>query len=236
MSQLQESNGSISAELQEKVLIGGDLSKLSPEERMSYLSHLCKSLGLNPLSRPFEYMSLNGKLTLYTRKDATEQLRKINKISIDKMEEEIIGEIYKVKAYAIDSEGRRDVATGAVNISGAKGDGLANAIMKAETKAKRRVTLSISGLGFLDESELDTIQNISNKNPAKEKDSEKVTLLSESIIESETIECLKSSFQEAINYARSLKDKELENIFVSYKDNRKDELKLIASQTKPGEM
>jgi hypothetical protein len=34
---------------------------------------------------------------------------------------------------------------------------LANALMKAETKAKRRVTLSIAGLGWLDETELETI-------------------------------------------------------------------------------
>jgi len=33
----------------------------------------------------------------------------------------------------------------------------ANAIMKCETKAKRRVTLSICGLGFLDETEVDSI-------------------------------------------------------------------------------
>jgi hypothetical protein len=33
----------------------------------------------------------------------------------------------------------------------------ANAIMKAVTKAKRRVTLSICGLGFLDETEVETI-------------------------------------------------------------------------------
>ena len=34
------------------------------------------------------------------------------------------------------------------------GEFAANAIMKAVTKAKRRVTLSISGLGFLDETEV----------------------------------------------------------------------------------
>lgn len=35
---------------------------------------------------------------------------------------------------------------------------MANALMKAETKAKRRVTLSICGLGLLDESEIDTMK------------------------------------------------------------------------------
>ena len=38
-----------------------------------------------------------------------------------------------------------------------KGLDLANARMKVETKAKRRATLSICGLGFLDVSELDTM-------------------------------------------------------------------------------
>jgi hypothetical protein len=50
-----------------------------------------------------------------------------------------------------------DAATGAVSIGTLKGEAKANAIMKAETKAKRRVTLSISGMGWTDESEVDSI-------------------------------------------------------------------------------
>jgi hypothetical protein len=38
-----------------------------------------------------------------------------------------------------------------------KGETKANAMMKAETKAKRRLTLSMAGLGMLDESEIDSI-------------------------------------------------------------------------------
>jgi hypothetical protein len=38
-------------------------------------------------------------------------------------------------------------------------DEKANAIMKAETKSKRRATLSICGLGFLDETEIETIRD-----------------------------------------------------------------------------
>ena len=49
----------------EKVIIGGDLSKLSPQERTSYYMSVCESLILNPLTKPFEYINLNGKLTLY---------------------------------------------------------------------------------------------------------------------------------------------------------------------------
>jgi hypothetical protein len=55
------------------------------------------------------------------------------------------------------ANGRTDESTGAVPIKGVHGEALANAFLKAETKAKRRVTLSICGLGLLDETELETI-------------------------------------------------------------------------------
>jgi hypothetical protein len=63
-----------------------------------------------------------------------------------------------VTARATDRAGRSDESIGAVAIGGLKGDALCNALMKAETKAKRRATLAIVGLSFLDESEVETVQ------------------------------------------------------------------------------
>lgn len=141
----------------ERVVIQGDLSKLAPADRVTYYNTVCQSLGLNPFTRPFEYIQLNGKLTLYAKKDATEQLRKINGVSIERLERESMEGCYIVTAYARERTGRIDSSIGAVSIQGVKGDSLANAMMKAETKAKRRVTLSICGLGMLDETEIETI-------------------------------------------------------------------------------
>lgn len=143
----------------EQVVMQGDLSKLDPTQRVIYYRKVCESLGLNPFTRPFDYIMLNGKLTLYAKKDATEQLRKSNGISIEKLESKIVDDLYIVTARAKTRDGRTDEATGAVTIGHLKGDAKANAIMKAETKAKRRVTLSISGMGWTDESEIDTIPN-----------------------------------------------------------------------------
>lgn len=142
----------------ELALVKGDLSKLSDVERASYVKNLCESLGLNMLTKPFEYIVLNGKLTLYANKSATDQLRQVRKVSITKTEVAQVGDIYMVTAYAATPDGRTDCDTGALNIKNLGGDNLANAIMKAITKAKRRVTLSICGLGMLDESELETIK------------------------------------------------------------------------------
>ncbi|EEL2609998.1 hypothetical protein ACA581_000869 [Campylobacter jejuni] len=149
----------------ELALVKGDLSKLSDVERASYVKNLCESLGLNMLTKPFEYIVLNGKLTLYANKSATDQLRQIRKVSITKTEVAQVGDIYMVTAYAATPDGRTDCDTGALNIKNLGGDNLANAIMKTITKAKRRVTLSICGLGMLDESELETIKEKRFLNP-----------------------------------------------------------------------
>jgi hypothetical protein len=141
----------------EAVIAKGDLGKLSPEERTRYYGEVCRSVGLNPLTKPFEYITLNGKLTLYARKDATDQLRSLRGVSVTIASREQVGDVYVVTARATTPDGRTDESIGAVAISSLKGDALANALMKAETKAKRRVTLSICGLGMLDETEMETI-------------------------------------------------------------------------------
>ena len=147
--------------LVEQVVMQGDLSKLNAEQRVLYYRKVCDSCGLNPFTRPFDYITLNGKLTLYAKKDATEQLRKLNGISITQLESKVIDDLYIVTAIASTKDGRIDQATGAVTIGNLRGDAKANAIMKAETKAKRRVTLSISGMGWTDESEIESLPNAS---------------------------------------------------------------------------
>jgi len=141
----------------ENVMVKGDLSKLSDFERVNYYKMVCESMNLNPLTKPFDYILLNGKLTLYATKNCTEQLRKLNGVSIESLDDKVVDDLDIVKAMARDKHGRTDTSTGAVNIGNLKGEAKANAIMKAETKAKRRVTLSISGLGWCDETEIDSI-------------------------------------------------------------------------------
>lgn len=77
-------------------------------------------------------------------------------MSISLPEKKIENGVYIVTA-RVEADGRCDEATGAVAIEGLKGDALANAIMKCETKAKRRATLSFAGLGMLDETEIESI-------------------------------------------------------------------------------
>lgn len=144
-------------EVIERVITQGDLAKMSAGDRVSFYWRTCESLGLNPLTRPFEFINLNGKLTMYARKDATDQLRQLNGVSVTAItrdKDDDLG-LLTVVATGVDKNGRADQATGVVAIKGLSGEALANAVMKAETKAKRRLTLSLVGLGFLDESEIE---------------------------------------------------------------------------------
>ncbi len=161
----------------EAVLVKGDLSPLSEAQRLAHYRNVCESLGLNPLTQPFDYIKLNGKLVLYAKRDAAEQLRKIHGVSIIEMTTQRFEEVYVVTVKAQDKTGRTDISTGAVSIGGLKGEALANAFLKTETKAKRRVTLSICGLGMLDETEVESIPH------AQKQLAERVDLSTGEIIE-----------------------------------------------------
>src|SRR4029077_14745995 len=62
-----------------------------------------------------------------------------------------------VTVRAIAKDGQQTDEIGSVNVKGGAGDSLANAYMKAVTKAKRRAILSLCGLGCSDETEVETI-------------------------------------------------------------------------------
>ncbi|MDO8671260.1 MAG: hypothetical protein Q7O66_07485, partial [Dehalococcoidia bacterium] len=115
-------------------------------------------LGLNALTKPFDYIRLNGQLTLYATKTATDQLAKAGGLSLRMVKTERVEDIYMVWAEATDTTGRAVTNVGAVTVGNLKGDALANAMMKALTKAYRRTTLSFVGLGWLDETEIETIR------------------------------------------------------------------------------
>lgn len=150
----------------EDVLIRGDLADLTAEQRTEYYMRVCRSIGLNHLTRPFEYLTLNGRLVLYARRDCADQLRKINGISVEIVSQDRIGDLLSVHVRAKDKDGRTDEDLGVVFMPQTmKGEAAANTILKAVTKAKRRVTLSISGLGFLDEIEVEDIPQSAKSAP-----------------------------------------------------------------------
>jgi hypothetical protein len=155
MNELAERTQMPAPTVVEDLIARGDLSKLTPQQRVVHFRNVCQSLGLNYLTEPFQYITLNGKLKLYAKRDATDQLRKINGISLSIVRENVRDGLLTIHVRATDKTNRTDEDYGVVPIGVLKGEAAANATMKAITKAKRRVTLSIAGLGWLDETEID---------------------------------------------------------------------------------
>jgi hypothetical protein len=142
----------------ESVMIDGNLAGLPDEGRLQWYRMRCEAAGLDPRAQPFQYISLNGKLTLYATKAATDQLAANRGLSVELISRELTeGEIYEAVCRVRDDSRRVTEDLGAVSVAGLKGEALANARLKACTKAKRRAILAHCGLGMLDETETDAI-------------------------------------------------------------------------------
>lgn len=169
-SEVDASHEIISAEkigdIMEAVVARGDISKLSADERGKYYVSLCRSLGLNPATQPFEYVTLQGKMQLYATKRATDQLRAMHGVSIKIISQQTEDGTFRVHVQATDRHGREDEDIGALSIQGLKGQPLLDAMMKCVTKAKRRVTLSICGLGFL--SDVEAEDSMASERPRRQ--------------------------------------------------------------------
>lgn len=185
MNQLTAQND-ISDSTIASIILNGDLSKLDENQRVEYYKGYCKYLGLEPSAKPFEFLELvNGKekkVILYCTRSGTQQLSYKNNVSHACVSREKVGDVYVVTMRA-ECNGRSTESIGAVPLvkeDGSwvdspygngkkmfKGNGkyislkpedLANAFMKAETKAKRRATLDLLGLGITDETEIESIK------------------------------------------------------------------------------
>ena len=154
-----------------KIIMENDLSKLSSGDRLFYVQKLCEETGLSAWLQPFQFIAFqNGKVSLYATKNCTDQLRDQRNVSIDDLDTKLVDGYCIVTAKASMPDAyhpdgkRRDEDVGGVPMVDRYGNELTgenkmNALMKAVTKAKRRVTLSICQLGglLMDETEAESI-------------------------------------------------------------------------------
>jgi len=145
--------------IQESLVLKGDLSGLDSNQKKEYYLYRCRQIDLDPAAKPFDLLTLNGKEVLYANANATQQLCNKHKLSTQITHREKVDDIYIVSVRCTGADGRVSENQGAVSIAGMAGEKLANAILKATTKAIRRTVLSHCGLGMLDETEVDTIPN-----------------------------------------------------------------------------
>jgi hypothetical protein len=154
------------------LVVDGDLAKLTPDQRVQFLKNVTESLGLNPMTRPFGLIKLDNKVTLYALKEASTQLAKRDNVSVKLGEYVYIKErnMLMVSVTASSPDGRCTDDIAAIPLGDkVGGEAAANSYMKLATKAKRRAILTHCGLGIIDESELETCNNVKRLDDAPEK-------------------------------------------------------------------
>lgn len=137
-------------------IIDGDLKVLTDAERVDYYFSLCEGFGLDPRTKPLEYMNFKGKVVLYMTAGGAQQVAAKNDVSTRIVREGVVNGCIKFTAEARTKDGRSTESSALIHIEGLKGDAYCNAVMKCETKAKRRAILSLCGMAVMDESEIET--------------------------------------------------------------------------------
>jgi len=142
-------------------LLQMDVQKLTQEQTSKYLFWLAKRRGLDPMTKPFDLITLQGKRVVYANAGCADQLREIHRISIEVLEEgplrlgdQVRPDVYIVKVKASLPDGRSLIEVGGAGIENQTGENLWIAIAKSYTRAQRRATLGLCGLGVPDISEL----------------------------------------------------------------------------------
>lgn len=157
-----------------QAVYGGNLIELTDQQQRLLIEALCTVTGLNPITRPFELLRASVKrqddqgeywedvMVLYAKKDCADQIRARLGLSTTILAKEAIGNVYLVTVRVSAPNGRSEEDIGATSWSpdgGWKFAGKnAKAIMHALTKAKRRATLGMFGLGILDQSEVEDMR------------------------------------------------------------------------------
>lgn len=145
----------------ERLALTGDLTSLTPEMRMRHYMARCEALGLDPRTKPFDYIKdkSSGKTVLYPNATAAQQIgRQMQLSSRVTLREWLDKDTYMVEC-EVSGPGGRAVRAAAIrymfNTSGSAyaGQQRANKMMGAETSAHRRAVAAYCGFALPDADE-----------------------------------------------------------------------------------
>ena len=150
----------------ESLVLRGDISGLTAAQKVQHYLGMCRILGLDAATQPLAYLRLSGKEVLYVTRGATDRLAAMHSLNREIIDGPKVIDLAGTKLViavcrATLPGGRYETATATLPLSDP-----ATVLMKAETKAKRRATLAILGLGLLDETEVDAIPGAVTVEPA----------------------------------------------------------------------
>ncbi len=141
----------------------GELQGFSDEMLNDIYAKECRRLNLDPFDRPFDVISFKkGSLRLYLTSKGNDTLAAIHNISRVTIHQPQVRVVQKALLVYCQSEailpaGRRQSASAFLPYNEVT---LATDLMKIETKAERRATMKLMGIGALLEDDLSSIPNV----------------------------------------------------------------------------
>jgi len=146
-----------------------DLESLTEEQKQEYVRNVCAHIGVPPELNLVMLTYLDEqdgprRLVAYAKRGATEIIRNTRGINVTNMTHEKVGDSIVFTVTGKDDKGRQEMSVGSKWIGGLLGRELDDAIMTAQTRATRRMTLQFVGAGILDESEVNPQRVVELKN------------------------------------------------------------------------
>lgn len=132
-----------------RLIESGDISGLTEQQRCDFYYMSCAQAGLDPSTRPFDYIKQGGKIALYPNQRATAQLSAKHGLTIEITDKTTMDGLYVFTAKATRRDGSFVEEIGVVPVPTSPTD-KANAMMKASGKAKRRAVIAACGLAQAD--------------------------------------------------------------------------------------
>jgi len=150
----------------ESIVLSGDIGGLTEDERKRIMLRICTDLRLDPAMGAICILKTeDGHEQFYIKGKGTDQLAQkwgVQQKCLEKPSIMDLGDGHRafVARWSASFEGREIDDIGAVPVPQTSWDtkALCNAMMHANTKARRRATLAVLGIGLVDESELDTMR------------------------------------------------------------------------------
>jgi hypothetical protein len=136
-----------------------NLNTATNEQLDEYRLKTASILKIDPFMLDYIWMSdpetgLKNRV-LYAKRGAAEILRQNLSISVESLVPSVTQDgLLSFMASGRDKTGRQEIAVGSAYLDGLKGDKKAHAVMTAQTRAVRRLTLQFVGGGILDETEV----------------------------------------------------------------------------------
>lgn len=136
-----------------------NLNTATNEQLDEYRLKTASILKIDPFMLDYIWMSdpetgLKNRV-LYAKRGAAEVLRQNLSISVESLVPSVAQDgLLSFMASGRDKTGRQEIAVGSAYLDGLKGDKKAHAVMTAQTRAVRRLTLQFVGGGILDETEV----------------------------------------------------------------------------------